>query len=124
MKKKNFVSMILGTIGGILFAIGMCMAMLTQWGAFNQGVVMGICGLLVLLVMVLVRRKMENKPMIQLSGKVIGCTLFGIIGALALGIGMSLTMVWNEMVPGIVVGIIGIVLLLCLIPLCKGIVND
>ena len=26
MKKKNFVSMIMGTVGGILFAIGMCMA--------------------------------------------------------------------------------------------------
>lgn len=124
MKKKNFVSMILGTIGGILFAIGICMCLLLEWGVFNQGVVMGSCGLLVLLVMVLVRRKMENKPVIQLSGKVIGCTLFGIIGALALGIGMCLTMVWNEMVVGIVVGIIGIVLLLSLIPLCKGIIND
>ena len=27
MKKKNFVSMIMSTIGGILFAIGMCMCL-------------------------------------------------------------------------------------------------
>lgn len=30
MKKKNFVSMIMGTIGGILFAIGMCMCLLPE----------------------------------------------------------------------------------------------
>lgn len=33
MKKKNFVSMIMGTVGGILFAIGMCMCLLPQWNA-------------------------------------------------------------------------------------------
>lgn len=36
MKKKNFVSMIMSTIGGILFAIGMCMCLLPQWNAFTQ----------------------------------------------------------------------------------------
>jgi hypothetical protein len=29
-------------------------------------------------------------------------------------------MIWNMLVPGIVVGIVGIVLLLCLIPVIKG----
>lgn len=28
MKKSSFVAMILGTIGGLLFALGMCMALL------------------------------------------------------------------------------------------------
>ena len=41
--------------------------------------------------------------------------------ALAFGVGMCMTMVWEGLlVWGIVVGLIGIVLLLCLIPLCKG----
>ena len=30
MSKKNFVSLILGTVGGILFALGMCMAMIPE----------------------------------------------------------------------------------------------
>lgn len=30
MKKENFMSIILGTIGGILFAIGMCMCMIKE----------------------------------------------------------------------------------------------
>lgn len=121
MKKKNFVSLILGTIGGILFAIGMCMCLLPEWNAFQQGIVVAAIGLVVLLAMLIVRRKMEGKPAVKLSAKTIGTVAWGIVGALVLGVGMCMTMVWqNLMVPGIVVGVIGLVLLLCLIPLCKG----
>lgn len=120
MKKSTFVAMILGTIGGILFALGMCMALITEWNAFRPGIIMGVIGLLVLLIMVLVWRRMENKAPIKPSGKTIGATLLGIIGALLLGVGMCLTMVWSQMVIGIVIGLVGIVLLLCLIPFIKG----
>lgn len=120
MKKSNFVAMILGTIGGILFALGMCMALIPEWNAFRQGIIMGAAGLVVLLIMVFVWRKMENKAPIHLSGKTIGSILLGIVGALLLGVGMCLTMVWSNMVLGIVIGIVGIVLLMCLIPLTKG----
>lgn len=120
MTRKNFVSMILGTIGGVLFAIGMCMCMLPEWNAFNQGVVVGAVGAVVLIAMLLVRRKMEGKPMIQLNLKTIGIALLALVGALALGVGMCLTMLWGNLLLGIIVGLIGIVLLLALIPLCKG----
>lgn len=120
MKKSTFVAMILGTIGGILFALGMCMTLIPEWNAFRPGVVMGVIGAVVLLVMVLVWRKMENKAPIKLSGKTIGATLIGIVGALLFGVGMCLTMVWSHMVVGIIVGIVGIVVLLCLIPFIKG----
>ena len=120
MKKSTFVAMILGTIGGILFALGMCMALITEWNAFKPGVIMGVIGAIVLLIMVMVWRKMENKAPIQVSGKTIGASLIGIAGALLLGVGMCLTMVWSHMVVGILVGIVGIVLLLCLIPFIKG----
>ena len=112
--------MILGTIGGILFALGMCMALIPEWNAFQPGVIMGVVGAVVLLIMELVWRKMENKAPIKLSGKTIGATLIGIVGALLLGVGMCLTMVWSNMVVGIIVGIIGLVVLLCLIPFIKG----
>lgn len=120
MTKKNFTSMILGTIGGVLFAIGMCMTMLPEWNTFNQGISIGAVGAVVLLIMLLVRRKMEGKPMIRLSLKTVGIALLAIIGALALGVGMCMTMIWDMLVFGIIVGLIGIVLLLALIPLCKG----
>ncbi len=120
MKKSTFVSMILGTIGGILFALGMCMALIPEWNAFRPGVIMGALGIVVLLIMLLVWRKMENKEPIKLSGKTIGATLIGIIGALLLGVGMCLTMVWSHMIAGIAIGIVGIVVILCLIPFIRG----
>lgn len=120
MKKKDFVTLILSTIGGILFALGMCMALLPEWGVLNQGIVIGAIGLVALLAMLLVRRKMDGKPAIVFNARAIGITLLGVIGAIVLGVGMCMTMIWNMMVPGIIVGIVGIVLLLCLIPVVKG----
>ena len=120
MEKKNFVSLIMGTVGGILFGIGMCMCLLPEWNAFRQGILVSTVGAVVLLAMLSVRRKMEGKPAIQLNAKAVGSVVLGIAGALVLGSGMCLTMVWNMLVPGIVIGIVGIVLLLCLIPICKG----
>lgn len=50
MKKKNFVSLLFGTVGGILFALGMCMAMV--WGMLVPGIVMGVAGILLLLCLI------------------------------------------------------------------------
>ena len=121
MKKKNFVTLILATVGGILFALGMCMALLPQWNAMQEGVITGGAGLVVLLILWLVRRRMESKPMVRLSVRSVATALLGIMGALMLGLGMCMVMLWNMLVPGIAVGLAGIVLLLCLIPLIRGI---
>lgn len=120
MKKSSFVSMILGTIGGILLAIGMCMCLLPEWNAFRQGIVIGCVGVVVLLAMIFIWRRMENKAPVKLLGKTIGAILLGILGALLLGVGMCLTMVWSQMLIGIIIGILGIIVLLCLIPFIKG----
>jgi hypothetical protein len=121
MKKSSFVAMILGTIGGVLSSLGLCMCLLPEWNAFTPGVVMGSIGLAVLLVMVFVWRKMENKAPIKLSGKTVGTTLFGIAGAILFGVGMCMVMVWSNMILGVMIGLVGIVALLSLIPITKGI---
>jgi hypothetical protein len=120
MKKSNFVAMILGTIGIIFAGIGMCMCLLPEWNAFKPGVVMGCVGLIILLIMVAVWRKMENKAPIRMSGKTIATVFVSVVGALLLGFGMCLVMVWSNLVLGIIIGIAGIILLLALIPLIKG----
>lgn len=120
MKKKDFVTLIMSTVGGILFALGMCMGLVPEWNAMRQGVVIGIIGMVILLAMVLVRRKMSGKPAIVVSAKAIGTTMLGVVGAIVLGAGMCMTMIWGYLVPGIIVGIVGIVALLCLIPVIKG----
>ena len=42
MKKENFITLVMGTVGGLLFALGMCMALLPEWNAFRPGIVCGI----------------------------------------------------------------------------------
>ena len=69
MKKSNFVALILGTIGIVFFALGMCMCMLPEWGMFRQGIVCGVIGLVVLLITLLIWRRMEGKAPIKLSAK-------------------------------------------------------
>ena len=65
---------------------------------------------------------MEGKPVVvTLSGKTIGTVVLGIVGTIVLGIGMCMVMVWSMLIQGIIIGLVGIVLLLCLIPLVKGI---
>ena len=120
MKKSNFVALILGTIGVVFFALGMCMALLPEWGMFQQGIVCGVIGLVVLLITVLVWRRMEGKAPIHLNAKTVGAVVVGVLGALLLGAGMCLTMVLGKMVLGIAIGLVGIVVLLMLIPLVKG----
>jgi len=120
MKKKDFVTLVMSVIGGILFGLGMCMGLVPEMGDLKSGIVIGVFGLVVLLAMVIIRRKMDGKPAITFNLKAIGITLFGIVGAIVLGVGMCMTMMWNMMVQGILVGVVGIILLLCLIPVTKG----
>lgn len=121
MKKSNFVALILGTIGGVFFALGMCMALLPEWGMSTEGVVCGVIGLVVLLADLLIWRKMEHKAPIKLNAKTLISVFVGVVGALLLGVGMCMSMVFSQMIMGIVVGLVGIVLLLMLIPLVKGV---
>lgn len=121
MKKSSFVAMLMGTISGVLFALGMCMALIPEWEAFQPGVIFGGVGLLLGLITLIVWRKMEHKEPIQFSGKTILTIVVGVAGALALGVGMCFSIVWDKMVIGIVIGMVGIVVLLSLIPLVKGI---
>lgn len=121
MKKSSFVAMLMGTISGVLFALGMCMALIPEWEAFQPGVIFGGVGLLLGLITLIVWIKMEHKEPIQFSGKTILTIVVGVAGALALGVGMCFSMVWDKMVIGIVIGMVGIVVLLSLIPLVKGI---
>lgn len=121
MKKSSFVAMVLGTAGAVLFALGMCMALIPEWHAFQAGIIFGCIGLLLGIVTIIIWRKMEHKEPISISGKTLLTIGVGIAGALALGLGMCFSMIWGKMAVGIIIGLMGIIALLCLIPLTKGI---
>lgn len=121
MKKSNFTALILGTVGIVFFALGMCMALVEEWGLFRRGIIAGVAGLIILLITVIVWRRMEGKSPVRLNAKTVGSVLAGVLGALLLGVGMCLCMVFDKMIPGVIIGLVGILALLMLIPMTKGI---
>ncbi len=120
MKKSTFITMLLGTLGGLLFALGMCMTLIKEWNTFAPGLVFGILGIIILVITLFVWRKMEGKPKMAIDQRTMGAILIGVIGAMLLGLGMSLVMVWGHFIIGIVLGIIGILVLMCMLPVLKG----
>lgn len=121
MKKSSFVALVLGTVSGVLFALGMCMALLPQWNAFTAGVILGGIGIVLGIVTVLIWCKMEHKKLPKMNGKVLFRILYAIVAALVLGVGMCMCLVWQQIIGGTLVGLLGILMLIALIPMIKGI---
>ena len=121
MKKSSFVALLMGTISGVLFALGMCMALLPEWNAFWEGVILGGVGMVLGVITLLVWCKMENKKMPKMNGKNVLRTMYAIVAVLILGAGMCLCLVWEQFIWGTLVGLLGIVMLIALIPMIKGI---
>ena len=121
MTKKNFAFLVLTVVGGLLFALGMCMCLLPEWNAFTPGVVVTALGALVLLAIALVRWIMAGKPMAKVNWNKVGKIAYCVAALLVLGAGMAMIMAFEGMlIPGIIVGIVGIVLGLGMIPVFKG----
>ena len=72
MKKTVFVNLMVGVVGGLLFAIGLCMCLLPEWNAFNQGVVVTAVGAVVLLALTIVNRVKSGKPAKKPNWKLVG----------------------------------------------------
>ena len=121
MKKSSFAAMVFGTASVVLFALGMCMALIPEWNAFRPGIMFGCVGLVLGVITLLVWRKMEGKEPVHITGKTVLTAIVGAVGSLALGVGMCFSMVWGRMIMGVAIGLVGIVVLLCLVPLTKGI---
>ena len=121
MKKSSFVALLMGTISGVLFALGVCMAPLPEWNAFTEGVAFGGIGLVLGVITLLVWCKMENKKMPKMNGKNVFRVAYSIVAVLVLGVGMCLCLVWQQFVWETLVGLLGIVMLIALIPMIKGI---
>ena len=121
MKKSSFIALIMAAISGVLFALGMCMALLPEWNAFKAGVIIGAIGIVLSIVTTLIWCKMENVKLPKMSGKNALRTIYAIVAVLVLGVGMCMCLVWQRIIWGTLVGLLGIVMLIALIPIIKGI---
>ena len=119
MKKETLLEIILWTVGGLVFAIGMCMCLIPEWDLFTAGVVTAIIGFIILLCIIPVYRKehprkVKNK---KTDWGIVLTFVVGIIGSLVMGFGMSKVMVGDptrtDLLVGIITGIVG--LLVCVL---------
>lgn len=117
MKKETLLEIILGTIGGLVFAIGMCMCLLPEWNMFTAGVITTIIGFIILLCIIPVyksshpKKAREKRP---INWGIVLTWTVGVVGALIMGFGMSKIMVGNastaDMVVGLITGVVGLVI--------------
>lgn len=118
MKKETLLEIILGTVGGLIFAIGMCLCLLPGLQMLAVGIIVAIIGVIVLLCIIPVYKKQHPKKEQNTKSKgVILTWVIGSAGALLMGFGMSEIMVGNaaqtNMAVGIACGIAG--LLVCVL---------
>ena len=115
MKKETLLEIILGTIGGLVFAIGMCMCLLPEWNMFTPGVVTGLIGFIILLCIIPVYRKNHpRKKHGPINWEIVLTFIIGLIGSLIMGFGMSKVMVESasksDMIIGIITGAVGLII--------------
>lgn len=121
MKKSSFVALVMGTVSGVLFALGMCMALLPEWDTFTEGIIFGGAGIVLSIITMLIWCKMESKSFPKMSGKTVFRTIYGAVATLLFGMGMCMCLVWHQIVQGTCIGLLGIIMLIALVPMIKGI---
>jgi len=115
MKKETLLEIILGTIGGLIFAIGMCMCLIPEWNLFTLGVVVSVIGFIVLLgIIPIYRKEHPRKPHGPINWGLVLTFVVGIVGSLIMGFGMSKVMVGEasttDMFVGIITGVVGLII--------------
>ena len=119
MKKETLLQIILGTIGGLVFAIGMCMCLIPEWDLFKAGVIVAIIGFIILLCIMPIYKKEHPKKVSnkKIEWDLVLTWIIGVVGALIMGFGMSKIMVGNpekmDMIIGMITGVAG--LLICVL---------
>lgn len=115
MKKETLLEIILGTIGGIIFAIGISMCLIPKWNLLIEGCIVSIIGFIILLgIIPIYRSKHPKKVRIKsINLKKTLAWIIGIITVLVMGYGMSRIMIddpnQNDMIFGMTFSILGLI---------------
>lgn len=128
MKKETLIEIIFGTIGGLTFAIGMCMCLIPGWNLFTPGVVTAIIGTIILLAIIPIYKEANPpKEHKRINWRNVAFIVLGIAGTLIMGYGMTRIMTGDttqiDYIVGIVVGIIGLAICILNYPIYKYLVD-
>lgn len=128
MKKDTLLEIVLGTIGGLIFAIGMYMCLIPEWNLFKIGVIVSIIGFIILLCIIPIYRKSHPKKQYgKINWEIVITWIIGVIGSLIMGFGMSKIMIeqvnQTDMIIGLITGIIGLIICVLNYPIYAYIKN-
>ena len=111
MKKETLLEIIIGTVGGLVFSLGMCMCLIPEWDMFREGIITGVIGFVILLGIIPIYRKLhpKKKKPEPIDWGIVATWIIGVVGALVMGFGMSRIMVdevsKTDMIIGLVTGV-------------------
>ena len=118
MKKETLLEIILGTVGGLIFSIGMCMCLIPEWYLLTLGIIFSIIGFIILLfiIPIYMKDKPKKEPR-KIDWGLVLTFVIGLIGSLIMGFGMSKIMVGSpekmDLIIGMITSVLG--LLICVL---------
>lgn len=123
MEKQTLIKIILGTVGGLIFSLGLCCCLLPEWNLFTFGVSMAVGGgvlLAILLIYHLVTHEWKSRTEPFNVGAIVAWVI-GIVAALLMGFGMSRIMTvenpsQTDMIIGMGCSIVGLLIDILIFP--------
>ncbi|MFQ6752525.1 MAG: hypothetical protein ACLRFL_03075, partial [Clostridia bacterium] len=99
------------------------MCLVSEWNLLIPGIVLTSIGGVILITIGIIAFIKNKKASSNINWKLVGKISYAVVSALVLGLGMCMIMVWDLMIAGIIVGIVGILMLLFIIPMFFGLKN-
>ena len=122
MKKRDFIVLIAYTVSLLVLALGMCLYTLPEWGMPSLGMPLSILGLVLVVVSWILQRRLSGKGAPNLDLKLTAKVLYCVFALLVFGGGFALVTAGN-FVLGVILGFIGIILIIGIIPVAVGLKN-
>ena len=122
MKKRDFIVLIAYTVSLLVLALGMCLYTLPEWGMPSLGMPLSILGLVLVVVSWILQRRLSVKGAPNLDLKLTAKVLYCVFALLVFGGGFALVTAGN-FVLGVILGFIGLILIIGVIPVAVGLKN-
>ncbi|HEM6045947.1 TPA: hypothetical protein U2C66_000293 [Streptococcus suis] len=122
MKKRDFISSIAYTVSLLVLALGMCFYTLPEWEMTTLGMPLSVAGLLLLALSWVLQRKLAGKGGPKFDWKQIVKVIYCVFALLVFGGGFALVTTGN-FVLGLVLGLVGLILVIGMIPVTVGLKN-